>query len=279
MSVAPAPAWLVVGSSTGIGRAVVERLAALGRPVLATARRPEATRDLAALPGVRTCRLDVTDTASIEAAVELAVAEGPGIDVVLNAAGVGLIGSVEESSAADLDRLLETNLLGTHRLLQGVLPPMRRRGSGRIAVITSQGAFQGQAGCAAYCATKAATSALLEGLAEELEPLGIGVTIVLPGLVATDFHGAIELTEPVIDDYRQTCERLRRSIGEPYPDHAHDVGEVAAALVGAIESERPPRYLALGGDSLAMIRTKLGAVAADLEAWEETSRLGSPPAR
>jgi NAD(P)-dependent dehydrogenase (short-subunit alcohol dehydrogenase family) len=273
------PSWLVVGSSTGMGRAVVERLAGTGRPVLATARRVESIEDLAALPGVHTCRLDVTDQTSVDDALTEALAVLPGLNVVVNAAGVGLVGSVEESTDADLERLVETNFLGTHRLLRSALPHLRRQRSGQVAVITSQGAFQGQAGCAGYCATKAAATVLLEGLAAELAPLGIGVTIVLPGLVATNFHGAIDLTEPEIEDYRETCEPLRRSIGAPYPARAHDVDDVAAALIGALESDCPPLYLALGDDSLSMIRGKLDRVGGELDAWEATSLLGRPLAQ
>jgi NAD(P)-dependent dehydrogenase (short-subunit alcohol dehydrogenase family) len=267
--------WLVVGSSTGIGRAIVEHLGAAGHKVMATARRPEAIADLAELPTVRTARLDVLDSDSIAAAVETTLDSFSQIDVLVNAAGVGLVGSVEESDEADLERLLATNFLGTHRLLQAVLPTLRARRQGRIAVITSQGAFQGQAGCAAYCASKAAAMVLLEGLAAEVEPLGIGVTVVHPGLVATNFHGAIDLTEPVIDDYRPTCDALRESIGAPYPPHAQDAAPVAAAIVAALESERPPLYLAVGADSLDMLRAKLGRVAADLDTWEQVSLLGT----
>ena len=266
--------WLVAGASTGIGRAVAESLAVRGTRVMAAARNPVSVESLAqAYPEhVQACALDVLDDDSVRRGVDATIAAFGQIDVVLNCAGVGLAGSVEESSVEEIRRLLETNLLGAHRVIRAVLPHMRARRSGRIAVITSQGAFQGQAGCAPYCASKAAANALLEGLALELEPLGIEVTIVEPGLVATNFHGgAIHQAARRIDDYRATCDALRDAVTLPYPATAHDVDLAAAAIVTGLTRPRPPRHLALGADALAMIRAKLRSVGQELDAWETVS--------
>jgi NAD(P)-dependent dehydrogenase (short-subunit alcohol dehydrogenase family) len=257
---------------------VVEALADGDDAVMATA------RDASKLDGIfdpgsdrtLTHSLDLLDEASVKEAVDATLAAFGRIDVLLSAAGVGLTGSVEETSTEELTGLLDTNLIGTHRVIAAVLPTMRAQRSGHIAAISSQGAFQGQAGCAAYCASKAGVNALLEGLAVEVAPLGIGVTIIEPGLVDTDFRArSIAIAEGRIADYEQTCGALRDAVKAPMPAHAHDPAAVARSIVDGLNAPEPPLNLPFGDDALAMIRHKLKSVEGELDRWEGLSTSNS----
>lgn len=266
--------WLVTGCSSGMGRGIVEELAADGCKMMATARDPRALEDLAEghSDHVALHALDLLDERSVADAVKATLDTFGRIDVLLSAAGAGLIGSVEESSTSELSRLFETNVIGTHRVIRAVLPAMRAQKSGQIAAITSRGAFQGQAGCAAYCGSKAALNGILEGLEVEVAPLGIGVTIIEPGLVRSDFRArAIVRAQDRIDDYEPTCGPLRRAVDAPTPAEALDARLVAQAILEALNAPAPPLNLAIGLDTVETIRTKLANVAEEVDRWEELS--------
>jgi NAD(P)-dependent dehydrogenase (short-subunit alcohol dehydrogenase family) len=265
--------WLVVGSSTGIGRGVVDAIAAGHGRVIAAARRPETVTDVQEAHPDRALAvaLDVLDPSSIDAAIEAGLERFGRIDRLVHCAGTGLVGSVEEASVAEIERVFATNMYGVVNVLDRVVPLMRAQGEGRLGVITSQGAFQGQRGCGVYCASKAATNALCEALAAEVTPLGIYVTIIEPGLVATNFHGAIGQSEKRLPAYEDTCGPLREAVKEDPPDTAHSVHSAASAILTAMRSEYPPLNLPLGADALNLIRHKLGFVGAELERWEEVA--------
>jgi NAD(P)-dependent dehydrogenase (short-subunit alcohol dehydrogenase family) len=149
---------------------------------------------------------------------------------------------------------------------------MRERGRGHIAVLTSKGAFQGQAGVAGYCASKAALGALLEGLAVEMKPLGVGVTIVEPGLVVSNFHPkASTSTKERIAAYDDTAGGTRAYIAAPYPPDAGDPHTAARAIMLGLTAPEPPLNLPLGADAIEMIRGKFAAVNADIDAFEHVS--------
>jgi short-subunit dehydrogenase len=266
--------WLLAGCSTGIGRALAEALSDGGEYVMVTSRD---VRDISQFERygadrVRTHTLDLLEPTGAEAAVQATLAAFGRIDTVVTAAGVGLIGSVEETSTQELRRVLETNVVGTHRLLAAVLPVLRSQKSGHIAAITSSVAFQGIAGCGSYCGSKAALNAILEALAVEVAPLGIGVTILAPGLVRTNFHDkGIARAAERIDDYETTCGPVRRSVEEDYPPTAHAPEVVAQAILVALQAPKPPLHLALGNDAVAVVRARLDNLATGLTEWEELS--------
>jgi len=182
----PSKAVLITGCSTGIGRATAEHLAGRGFTVYATARRPESIADLEA-KGCRTLQLDVTDEASMAAAVK-AVEDAEGaVGVLVNNAGYSLSGAVETLSMEDLRRQFETNVFGLVRMCQLVLPAMRGRGWGRIVNISSMGANLVFPGGGAYHATKFAVNALSDALRFEVKGFGVDVVVIEPGLITTEF--------------------------------------------------------------------------------------------
>jgi NADP-dependent 3-hydroxy acid dehydrogenase YdfG len=265
--------WLVTGSSTGMGRALAEAIVERGDRLIATARDIARVEDLAERGGERfqAARLDVLEPASIAAAIAGGLARFGKIDTLVHCAGAGLVGSIEESSRSEIERVFETNMYGVLNTINGVLPHMRERRSGQIGVITSQGAFQGQQGCGIYCASKAATNAICEALAAEVAALGIGVTIIEPGLVATNFHSAIVQAEQRLPDYDASCGPLRRAVLEGNPPTAHDARLAADAILAALSAPRPPLNMPLGADAVNLVRHKLAFVTAELDRWEDVA--------
>jgi short-subunit dehydrogenase len=268
------PVWLVTGCSTGMGRALVETLAANDYRVMATARN---VSDIEALAEGRAGQvavhsLDLVDASTIDDAVAATIETFGGVDILCSCASTGLVGSVEESSIEEMQNLFEVNYIGTLRVVKAVLPHMRERGSGHIAVLTSKGAFQGQPGVAGYCASKAALNAMLEALAVEMKPLGVGVTIVEPGLVVSNFHVKASVsTQERIAAYDETAGATRAYIAAPYPPDASDPHTAARAIMLGLTAPEPPLNLPLGADAIAMIRGKFAAVNADIEAFGQLS--------
>src|SRR3954463_518450 len=189
-------AVLITGCSTGIGRGTAERLAGHGWTVYATARRPESISDLEA-KGCKTLALDVTDEASMQAAVR-AVEEAEGaVGALVNNAGYSQSGAVESVPIDDVRRQFETNVFGLVRMCQLVLPQMRAQGWGRIVNISSMGANLTFPGGGFYHATKTAVNAISDALRYEVAGFGIGVTIIEPGLIKTEFgNAAVGSLEP-----------------------------------------------------------------------------------
>src|SRR4051794_39462436 len=179
-------AVLITGCSTGIGRATAEHLAAKGHTVYATARRPETLSDLAD-QGIHTLALDVTDEASMRAAVDQVVAEQGAVGVLVNNAGYSLSGAIETVDMDDVRRQFETNVFGLIRMCQLALPGMRDQGWGRIVNISSMGANLVFPGGGAYHATKFAVNALSDALRFEVKGFGVDVTVIEPGLITTEF--------------------------------------------------------------------------------------------
>ena len=196
----------ITGASTGMGRDMAERFSKEGWNVAATMRKPERDgADLAALPGVKTYALDVTDTTSIQSAVKAAEDDFGGLDVVVNNAGVGLVGPMEGASNAQVDQQIAVNLAGPVHVMRAVLPGMRARKSGTIVNITSIGGRITMPHNALYHSMKWGLEGLTEALAYELRPFGIHVKAVAPGGVKTDFAGrSLNRADPSVDpDYER----------------------------------------------------------------------------
>jgi NAD(P)-dependent dehydrogenase (short-subunit alcohol dehydrogenase family) len=236
---------LITGCSTGIGRATAERLARAGRTVYATARREEAIADLRAA-GCRTLALDVTDEASMQAAVDHVVAAEGAVGVLVNNAGYSQSGAVETVSPEDLRRQFETNVFGLVRMSQLVLPGMRGQGWGRIVNISSMGANFTFPGGGVYHATKYAVDAISDALRFEVKGFGVGVTIVQPGLIRTEFGATAAAGTPDEADgpYATFNADLATATQEVYNGPLSRLGGgpevVAKAVQRAIEAQRPP---------------------------------------
>jgi NAD(P)-dependent dehydrogenase (short-subunit alcohol dehydrogenase family) len=242
----PVKAVLITGCSTGIGRATAEHLAAAGHTVYATARRPESIADLEDR-GCRTLALDVTDEASMQAAVDHVVEREGAVGALVNNAGYSLSGAIESLPMEDVRRQFETNVFGLVRMCQLVLPSMRAQGWGRIVNLSSMGANFVFPGGGMYHATKYAVDAISDALRFEVKGFGVGVAIVQPGAIRTNFDEAVVANIPrggADDPYASFNEQVGKVTQEAYVKGpmAKLGGEpeaVAKAIEKAITAKRP----------------------------------------
>ncbi|WP_059013504.1 oxidoreductase [Streptomyces specialis] len=282
MNAAPTPAsapatdarrWLITGANSGFGASFTRAALAAGDLVVAAVRRPETMAELVAEhpDQLSVVALDVADPEQCRQAVETAERTFGHIDVLVNNAGFGTLGAVEETSEDELRYAMDVMFFGAMRLTRLVLPSMRRRRSGTIVQMTSMGGLLAFAGVGAYCAAKGALEQASEALAAETAPLGIRVLIVEPGAFRTEFATALQAAG-TIADYDATVGPVREGLGSSHGKQPGDPDKAAAALLAALDLPNPPLRLALGDDAASMIREKLAAVAADLDA---TAHLGT----
>ncbi len=262
--------WFITGASRGFGALITEHALARGDAVVATARNPQAITDrFGAHPQLLALALDVADEAQAIAAAKAAIDRFGRIDVLLNNAGFGLMGAVEEASAAEIEALYRTNVFGLLTVTRAVLPFMRAARAGRILNMSSLGGYRGAAGFGVYCSTKFAVEGLSEALHAELKPLGIHVTAVEPGYFRTDFLDASSLSvSPVlIDDYAATAGKVRVIAPGLSHNQPGDPAKLARVLVDFADTPNPPVRLPLGTDAVAAIETKHLSDAAILAEW------------
>jgi NAD(P)-dependent dehydrogenase (short-subunit alcohol dehydrogenase family) len=266
--------WFITGGSRGFGALVADLALRRGDAVVATARNPQNVTDrFGQHPNLLTVALDVTDEAQANAAVNAAIAKFGSIDVLLNNAGFGLMGAVEEATAAEVEAVYRTNVFGLLNVTRAVLPHMRARRSGRILNISSIGGYRGAAGFGVYSSTKFAVEGLSEALHVELEPLGIQVTVVEPGYFRTDFLDAASLTVSanVLEDYATTAGRIRNVATGLNHNQPGDPAKLAKVLIDFAEVANPPVRLPLGSDTVAAIAAKHASDAAILDQWRSIS--------
>ncbi|WP_328476787.1 oxidoreductase [Streptomyces sp. NBC_00377] len=270
-----AKVWLVTGASSGFGRAVAEAAVAAGDTVIGAARRTGALDDLvAAHPDrVEAIALDVTDGERIDAVAADVLARYGRVDVLVNNAGRTQVGAFEETTDRELRDLFELHVFGPARLTRALLPHMRERGSGSIVNISSFGGQLSFAGFSAYSATKAALEQLSEGLADEVSPFGVKVLIVEPGAFRTNLFGkgAAYFSEEN-PAYAEKVGATRRLVQGGDGSQPGDPAKAAAAILLALEAERTPLRLALGGDAVDFLTGHLDSVRDELVAWEKVSR-------
>lgn len=264
--------WFVTGSSSGFGRAIVEALVLKGRRVAATARDPDSLAALAALypDHLLPLKLDVTDSAQVQSAVNAAREHFGSMDVIVNNAGYGVIGALEEHSEDQLRQNMETNFFGPVNVLRAALPLLRHQKRGHIVNVSAAAAISNYPGFSIYGAAKCAVEGLSESLAAELKPLGIGVTIVQPGPFRTDFIGrSLEKAAESIADYDKSSGQFARLILGMNGRQPGDPGKAAEAIIQAVESPAPPLRLVLGRYAIDKVKKKLAATAQELEQWEK----------
>jgi NAD(P)-dependent dehydrogenase (short-subunit alcohol dehydrogenase family) len=266
--------WLITGCSTGFGRALAEAVLERGDNAVVTARDVSKVQDLAkdhpetALP----LGLDVTDQGQIDRAVREAEARFGGVDVLVNNAGYGYRGAVEEADDEDVRRLFDTNFFGAVALIQKVLPGMRERRSGAIVNISSIGARITLPGSAHYSASKAALEGMSGALRREVEPLGITVMAVEPGNFRTDFAGrSLTGSKRVIADYEATVGPRRKENDRVHGTQPGDPKKLALALVNVLDSGRAPQLLVLGTDAVKSFESVLETERAELDEWRKVS--------
>lgn len=267
--------WFITGASRGFGALVTERLLAKGDAVVATARNPESVvARFGTHANLLPVALDVTRDGQAIAAADAAVARFGRIDVLLNNAGFGLMGAVEEATAAEIEAVFRTNVFGLIAVTRAVLPHMRAARAGRVLNISSIGGYRGAAGFGVYCATKFAVEGLSEALHDELAPLGIHVTAVEPGYFRTDFLDGASLTVSTarIADYDATAGKVRQLAAGLSYNQPGDPAKLADVLVRFAEVPDPPPRLPLGSDTLAAIAAKHASDAAIVAQWRNLSR-------
>jgi NAD(P)-dependent dehydrogenase (short-subunit alcohol dehydrogenase family) len=274
MAQSNAPVWLITGCSTGFGRELSRAVLARGYRVVVTARNPESVEDLVAGHEGQAIalRLDVTRPDEIDAAVRQAEKTFGRIDVLVNNAGIGYFGAIEESDEAEVRRMFEINVFGLARMTQAVLPAMRKRRSGHVVNIASIGGIRAFPAVGFYNATKFAVVGLSEALSLEVAPLGIKVTIVEPSGFRTDWAGrSANEAKQQIADYAETAGKNQASIRGYSGKQPGDPVKAAEAIIKAVESPEPPLHLLLGKAALKGARWKLDLMKKDFDAWAPTT--------
>lgn len=266
--------WLITGCSNGLGFHLAEAVLERGDQLVATARDVETLRDLQErfAGQVRLAQLDVTRPETAAGAVALALEAFGGLDVLVNNAGYGLIGAVEEAVATEYRPLFEANVFGLIEVTRAALPALRRRGGGRIVNISSGAGVVGSAGYGYYNASKFAVEGLSEALAQEVAPMGIGVIIAKPGPLRTSFLGrSVVLAAQQIPAYVETSGKKRQYSRDSDGQQTGDPAKAAAVILMAVDHDNPPLHLPLGPAAFAIIERKIQAYSRDCEAWRNVA--------
>lgn len=271
---ANAPVWLITGCSTGIGRDIAEVALEAGDRVAVTARKPATVEDLVErFPGQAIAlALDVTDPAQVRQSVAETEKAFGRLDILVNNAGYGYVSSVEEGVDEDVRRMFDTNFFGSIAMIKAALPGMRARGDGYIVNVSSMTGLVSNPGNVYYSASKFALESLTEGLAKELNPLGLRVTAIEPGLFRTDWSSrSMQESPESISDYAATIGERRKLIRSASGNEPGDPRRLAEAVLDLTRLESPPLHLLLGRDVLGAMRTKLAEWQKNLDEWESVT--------
>lgn len=266
--------WFITGCSTGFGRQLAQLVLKKGYKAVVTARNTNDINDIVSgYPDTSVAvKLDVTQPAQVKNAVAEALKKFDRIDVLVNNAGIGYFGAIEESEEDEIRRMFEINFFGLAAVTKEVLPIMRAQHSGHIVNISSIGGLVAFPAVGFYNATKFAVTGYSESLAKETAHLGIKVTVVAPSGFRTDWAGrSANNSKIVIDDYAPSAHANKDTIRGYSGNQPGDPERAAEAIVKAVESERPPLRLFLGVGALKGIRNKLAEVQKDVDDWEETT--------
>lgn len=266
--------WLITGCDSGMGYRIAETALENGDRVAATVLSKELQGPLKERFPDR-CRyyhLDIRDSKMVSEVVSRIHGDFGSIDVLVNNAGYGLLGSLEETSEDEYRRLFDVNVFGLAEITKAVLPIMRKQRSGRIINTASQAGFVGVMGLAFYSASKFAVEGLSEALAREVAPFGIHVSIIEPGSFRTEFAGnSLALSAKVIEDYASTAGVIRAGLTGKHGKQPNDPGKLGKVVWKLSTAEKPPMHLAIGEDCLLEILGKLDAVRAQAEEWRDVS--------
>ncbi len=266
--------WFITGASTGFGRELAEQVLADGDKVVATARKPE---QLAELGGqypetALILPLDVMQQSAVDSAVKAALDRFGRVDVLVNNAGYGVNGAIEEVSEAEYMPMFETNVFGLLRVTRALLPQFREQKSGNIVNLSSIGGLIGTPGVGYYNASKFAVNGLSEALAGEMAPLGVHVTIVEPGPFRTDFLGrSATIAKHQIEEYRQSAGKSREYFETQAGKQAGDPIKAVKAIMAAVAAPEPPKHLVLGKQAYDRMEARLELWKNDLAAWKDTT--------
>ena len=267
--------FLITGAGSGFGRALATEALSSGYSVIGTVRSEAARQEFGAMDPTRARAivLDVTDFTAI--GPEVARAErniGP-IDVLVNSAGYGHEGTLEESPLEEMRRQFDVNVFGAVAMIKAMLPFVRERRRGHIINITSRAGYVGLAGIPYYAGSKFALEGISEVLANEVRGFGIKVTAVAPGSFRTDWAGRSMIRSPrSIADYDLLFDPIRRARAEKSGVQAGDPAKAARAILKAVEANDPPMHLLLGNDALKLVRDKLKSLGKEIDTWQSVTR-------
>lgn len=263
----------ITGVSSGFGRALAQQALEAGHTVIGTLRNQAALQAFEQLAPGRAlgCLLDVTDFSRIDAVVADIEASGA-VDVLINNAGYGHEGILEESPLEEMRSQFEVNVFGAVAMIKAFVPFFRQRRAGHIINITSMGGFITLPGISYYCASKFALEGISDTLSKELKPFNIAVTAVAPGSFRTDWAGrSMQRTARSISDYDASFDPIRQAREDKSGKQLGDPQKAALAMLQLIESTNPPAHLLLGSDALKLVRDRLAQMTADIDAWESVS--------
>jgi NAD(P)-dependent dehydrogenase (short-subunit alcohol dehydrogenase family) len=263
--------WLITGSSTGFGRSLAEAALKHGNRLIATARKPEQLQALVDQypEQVKALPLDVTNLDQVKATVDTAQQAFGRIDVLVNNAGYGLIGALEEVSEEQIQRNFDTNLFGAIHMMRAVLPMMRQQGSGHIVNMSAIAGFTNELGFSIYGGAKFALEGVSEALYGEVAPLGINVTIVEPGPFRTDFIGrSLDRAATSMEAYQPTVGKFLQFLNTIEGKQPGDPDKAAQVLIQVVNSEKPPLRLVLGKYAYSKFRQKIASLTQELNDWE-----------
>ncbi|HEY1725169.1 MAG TPA: oxidoreductase [Steroidobacteraceae bacterium] len=271
----PPKTLFITGVNSGLGRALAKQALASGHRVVGTVRSSDAKRDFEALEPAKAFGrvLDVTQFDAIDGAVADAEATIGPIDVLVNNAGYGHEGVMEESPLAEMRHQFDVNVFGAVALMKAVLPHMRKRRHGHILNITSMGGYITMPGLAYYCGSKFALEGISEAVGKEMKPFGVFVTAVAPGAFRTDWAGRSMVRTPrTISDYDALFDPIRKGREDRNGKQLGDPAKAAQAMLTIIDSPSPPARVLLGSDALRLVREKLTATADEIARWQALTR-------
>ena len=263
--------WFITGCSSGFGLLLAHELLRRGDRVIATARDASKLDDLLTLypDTARTFMLDVTKPAEIESVARLALTAFGHVDVLVNNAGYGVNGAIEEVSEDEFEHMFQTNIYGLIRTTRAFLPHFRQRRTGHIFNLSSIGGLIGGAGWGFYNTTKFAVEGFSEALAGEMKPLGVHVTVIEPGPFRTDFLGRSgKLAATELPEYAQTAGKAREYLRTQAGKQHGDPQKAVEAIIAVADSPEPPLHLILGKIALTRFRDKLALWQREIAAWE-----------
>lgn len=265
--------WFITGASRGFGRALVEDLLQRGDKVVATMRKTENISFHASSENLLILPLDVTDEMQSKEAAKKAVDYFGRIDVLVNNAGFGVMGAIEEITDIEARKTYDTNVFGLLNVTRAVLPYLRKERSGHIMNISSVGGLVGLSAWGIYGSTKFAVEGISEALSHEVAHLGIKVTSVAPGFFRTDFldDSSLDTAPTQIADYNESVGQVRVAMKETNHNQPGDPIKAAKVMIDVAKTEHPPLHLMLGSDTLEYTKTKIEALVADMEDWKAYS--------
>ena len=266
--------WFITGVSRGLGKALAEAVLAKGDTVVGTVREGSPSIDHSA-GELHVLKVDIADFRGVKAAIAQAFAVNGRVDVVVNNAGYGLLGAIEEATDDELERLFAVNVFGPFHVIRAALPQLREQGSGHIVNITSIAGRAPMASSGAYAAAKSAMEGLSQSLSQEVAPFGIKVTAVAPGGFRTDFlsnHSVRRSSSQMVSTYAATVGKAIERLDEVAGKQMGDPARAAEAIIAVVQADKAPLHLLLGSDALRRAREKLDAVIDEMDTWEDVTR-------